>query len=110
MKRIAVYGLQVLCGLLFFAAGAAKLAAADIMVHEFDVIGLGQWLRILAGSLEIIGGLCLFIPRVAILGVVLVGGLTIGATGAMIGRVAFLGLDRASSDARQPAIVRVPRA
>ncbi len=110
MRRSTIYGLQALFGLLFVAAGAAKLAGAGVMVHEFEVIGLGQWFRFLAGSLEIVGGLCLLVPRVALLGAVLVGSLMIGATGAMVGRVATFGLDRPSIEMPQPVALTVYRA
>jgi uncharacterized membrane protein YphA (DoxX/SURF4 family) len=61
MKSNAIYGFHILVGGLFVAAGGAKVAGVDIMVQEFDLVGLGQSFRILVGFLEIIGGLCLVV-------------------------------------------------
>ncbi len=72
MKSKAIYGFHILVGGLFVAAGSAKLAGIDIMVQEFDLVGLGQSFRNLVGSLEIIGGLCLVVPRAGVLGATLV--------------------------------------
>src|SRR2546430_5987969 len=72
MKSNAIYGFHILVGGLFVAAGGAKVAGVDIMVQEFDLVGLGQSFRILVGFLEIIGGLCLVVPRTGVLGATLV--------------------------------------
>ena len=88
MTSRTIYRVQALLGLVYLAAGAAKLLGADIMVQEFDMIGVGQEFRILAGIVEIAGGLCLFVPRFAIFGVVLLACVTVGAVGAIIGHVA----------------------
>ncbi len=88
MKRDTIYRLQVLVGLLFVAAGLAKLAGADMMVRQFEMIGLGQWLRPVAGSLEIIGGLALLVPRAGAYGAALLALSILGSTGALIGHIA----------------------
>ena len=85
MKSKVIYGLQILVGGLFVAAGGAKLAGADIMVQEFDLVGLGQSFRILVGSLEIIGGLCLLVPRTGVLGATLVACAVAGFLSSAIG-------------------------
>src|SRR5215510_2276553 len=72
MKSRGFYGLQVVAGSLFIAAGAAKLVGMDLMVQQFDMVGIGQWFRLFAGSIEIVGGLLLFIPRAAFVGALLV--------------------------------------
>src|SRR6266446_5034911 len=81
MKSKAIYGFHIVVGGLFVAAGSAKLAGVDIMVQEFDLVGLGQSFRILVGSLEIIGGLCLVVPRA--------GGRNFGLKVGMVGTVKF---------------------
>jgi uncharacterized membrane protein YphA (DoxX/SURF4 family) len=96
MKPAAIYRLQVLIGLMFVAAGAAKLAGADVMVRQFEAIGLGQWFRPVAGGMEILGGLSLLVPRVAVLGAILLASVILGSTGAMIGHLA-------AASARHPA-------
>lgn len=88
MTKNAVYGLQIVFGLIVIAAGLAKLAGAGMMVREFEVIGLGQGFRVIFGACEIAGGLLLFVPRLAMLGVAMLACLMVGATGAAIARVA----------------------
>jgi uncharacterized membrane protein YphA (DoxX/SURF4 family) len=85
MKLNVAYALQILAAGLFVAAGAAKLAGADIMVQEFDLVGLGQSARILVGLIEIIGGLCLVVPRAGVLGATLVACTVIGFLSAAYG-------------------------
>ncbi len=91
MKRDTIYVFQVVVGVLFIAAGGAKLAGAEIMVRQFEVIGLGQWLRPVVGSLEILGGIALLVPRAAAYGAALVGLTILGSTGAAIGHIASAG-------------------
>jgi uncharacterized membrane protein YphA (DoxX/SURF4 family) len=85
MKSNAIYGFHILVGGLFVAAGGAKVAGVDIMVQEFDLVGLGQSFRILVGSLEIIGGLCLLVPRAGGLGATLVACTVAGFLSSAIG-------------------------
>jgi putative oxidoreductase len=70
---------------VFVVAGGAKLAGVDIMVQKFDLVGLGHSFRILVGSLEIIGGLCLLVPRTGVLGATLVACAVAGFLSAAIG-------------------------
>jgi len=85
MKSNVIYGVHILVGGLFVAAGGAKLAGVDIMVQEFDLVGLGQSFRILVGFLEIIGGLCLVVPRTGVLGATLVACAMAGFLSSAIG-------------------------
>src|SRR6266403_2423755 len=82
------YAVQIVLGLVFLAAGCAKLLGADLMVQEFELIGLGQGFRLVVGMVEMAGGVCFFIPRAAACGAVLIGCVTIGASGAMVGHAA----------------------
>ena len=77
--RYGALALQGLVATAFFAAGAAKLAGVPYMVHLFDVIGIGQWFRIVTGSVEIIGALALVIPGLASLGGLWLGGTMVAA-------------------------------
>jgi putative oxidoreductase len=92
MESNALYRVQMLLGLLFLAAGAAKLAGAAIMISQFELIGLGQNFRLVFGLLEILGGLCLFVPRTAVYGAVLLSWLMLGAVGATIAHVGRVAL------------------
>jgi uncharacterized membrane protein YphA (DoxX/SURF4 family) len=73
--RIGAWALQAVVASAFFAAGAAKLGAVPYMVLLFADIGMGQWFRVVTGSVEIIGALALLHPRLAA-----IGGLWLGFT------------------------------
>jgi hypothetical protein len=70
VKAIGIYILQALSGAAGLAAACATLAGADLMVQQFDAMGLGPWFRLLAASIELIAGLMLIIPRAGALGAV----------------------------------------
>jgi len=81
MTIIALYSFQALIGILFLAAGSAKLAGMEFMSEPFALIGLGRSVLILAGSVEIVAGICLLFPRAGALGAVLVTILMVGTAG-----------------------------
>jgi putative oxidoreductase len=58
--------LRGLVALAFLAAGGSKLVAAPAMVAMFAAIGVGQWFRLLTGTLEVAGAIGLLLPRVTI--------------------------------------------
>ncbi len=87
MKARTVIALHVLLALFFVAAGVAKLAGIEAMVRAFAAIGLGQWLRVATGVLEIAGGLALCLPASAGFGALL---LACVMTGAAIARLTVL--------------------
>lgn len=78
--NVALWALQGLLGLFFVLAGATKLAGAEQAVELFDDIGAGQWFRYVVGTLEVAGGIGLFIPRLA-------GLAGLGLAGVMVGAV-----------------------
>ena len=67
-RRLVTWALQIIVAAAFFAAASAKLAGVPFMTHIFDQIGLGQWLRIVTGVLEIVGAVALLYPGTAALG------------------------------------------
>ncbi|HSI28074.1 MAG: DoxX family protein [Methylophilus sp.] len=67
-KNISAWILQVLLALAFLAAAGAKLASVPMLVEEFNLIGLGQWLRYVAAIVEIIGAIALLTPGFAAYG------------------------------------------
>jgi uncharacterized membrane protein YphA (DoxX/SURF4 family) len=87
MKTIAFYGLQMLAGLVALAAGYAKLAGMDFMATPFAMIGLGNTFLVIAGTIEIVAGLCLLYPRSGAVGAVLLATVMIGTMGASLGTV-----------------------
>ena len=86
-QRIALLILRTLFGLIFLAAGTAKLLGASMMVQEFGLFapyGLGQWFRYLTGGLEILGALLLIRPRTVSPGAALLCCISIGAAVAQV--------------------------
>jgi hypothetical protein len=88
MNAKAMRGARFALALLLFAAGAAKLTGADVMIRQFDVIGLGQWARYVVGAFEIIAALCFLSTRLAVYGALLVTCITLAVIGATIGHTA----------------------
>jgi uncharacterized membrane protein YphA (DoxX/SURF4 family) len=77
---ITAWVLQILLGLAIVAAGASKLLAEAGAVKMFDDIGVGQWLRLVIGVLEIAGAAGLMIPRLRALAALCLLLLLLGAT------------------------------
>jgi uncharacterized membrane protein len=77
---ITAWALQILLGLAIVAAGATKLLAEAGAVKMFDDIGVGQWLRLVIGVLEIAGAAGLMIPRLRALAALCLLLLLLGAT------------------------------
>lgn len=71
MRNITAWILSVLVGLAFIGAGAAKLSSQTMMVAEFQVFGYPLWFMYLTGTLEVVSGLLLFVPRYAGIGAAL---------------------------------------
>jgi putative oxidoreductase len=61
-RRIAIWTLRVVLGLIFLAIGTTKLTGTGHTVEYFAAIGWGQWFRYLTGVLDITGAVLLFVP------------------------------------------------
>jgi uncharacterized membrane protein YphA (DoxX/SURF4 family) len=85
MKTIALYGLQMLVGFVALAAGYAKLTGMGFIAEPFAMIGLGKTFLMLAGTAEILAGLCLLFPRSGVLGALLLTSVMVGTMGASLG-------------------------
>ena len=85
MKTIALYGLQMLVGLVALAAGYAKLTGMGFMAEPFAMIGLGKTFLMIAGTVEVLAGLCLLFPRSGVVGAVLLATVMVGTMGASVG-------------------------
>jgi uncharacterized membrane protein YphA (DoxX/SURF4 family) len=88
MNAKAMRGAGIALAALFLGAGAAKLAGTDLMIQQFEVIGLGQGARCVVGLFEIIAGLCFLSGRLSVYGALLVSCITVGVIGATIGHAA----------------------
>jgi hypothetical protein len=87
MKTIALYGLQMLVGLVALAAGYAKLTGMSFIAEPFAMIGLGHTFLTAAGVAEVLAGLCLLFPRSGVVGALLLATVMVGTMGASLGHV-----------------------
>jgi hypothetical protein len=90
MKASGIYVLQAVSGAAALATACASLAGADLIVQQFEAMGLGPSFRLLAGSIELIAGLILIIPRTGALGGAILACLTVATVGATLGHLATL--------------------
>ena len=77
----------MLVGLIALAAGFAKLTGMGFMTEPFAMIGLGSTFLTIAGTVEILAGLCLLFPRSGVVGAVLLATIMVGTMGASLGTV-----------------------
>jgi putative oxidoreductase len=96
-KSWVLTGIRVLLTLAFVAAGLAKLFGVQMLVDEFETIGLGQWFRYVTGLVEIGSAVLLWVPGMTAYGA---GLLVCTMIGALIAHATKLGLDTAP-----PAVV-----
>jgi len=89
---------------MFLFVGGLKLTGAPELVGLFDAIGIGQWLRYVTGSIEVVSAVALLVPAWAAFGALLliptmvgavfthlfiVGGSAVPATVPLIGALAI---------------------
>ena len=75
----ALWILQIGGAAMFFMAGIPKLMGDEQFVQVFETIGLGQWVRHLTGSIEVLSAILLLIPTTAGVGALLLVPTMIGA-------------------------------
>lgn len=68
LSDLATWSLQGLVAGIFFASGIVQIAGIRAEVLLFDELGLGQWLRVVTGVLELGGAIALVSPRTASIG------------------------------------------
>ena len=71
---------EVVLAAVFFIVGGAKLVGRSDMVALFQEIGVGQWLRYLTGTLEVVGAALLVVPLLSAASALVLGGVMIVAT------------------------------
>ncbi|AYG64470.1 DoxX family protein [Rhizobium jaguaris] len=89
-KTITIWVLRAVLGLAFITFAAMKLSGQPEMIAEFEQVGLGQWFRYFTGILELIGGIALLVPRISIIGAVLLLAIDVGA---FIAQISVLHID-----------------
>ncbi len=60
-------------------AGGAKLMGSHSQVEHFAQWGYPLWFLYLTGVIEVVGGICLFIPKVQFYGIVVLSVTMVGA-------------------------------
>jgi putative oxidoreductase len=78
-KTIVLWTLQALAAAMFLMAGTLKLAGAPPMVQLFSAIGIGQWFRYVTGTIEIVSGVSLLVPPLAMFAALALAATMIGA-------------------------------
>jgi uncharacterized membrane protein len=84
MKGFAVAGLQLTLALIVAGAGSAMILGADVTVRAFDNLNLGATPRMLIGAVEMLAGMCLLLPRSAMIGSAVLIALCASVSGAII--------------------------
>jgi uncharacterized membrane protein YphA (DoxX/SURF4 family) len=64
---------------MFVMAGVPKLAGAPEMVQLYEVLGVGQWFRYVTGLIEIVSGVALLVPALALFGALALAATMVGA-------------------------------
>ena len=101
---VALWITQIGLAAMFLFVGGLKLTSAPELVALFDAIGIGQWLRYVTGSIEVVSAVALLVPAWAAFGALLliptmlgavvthlfiVGGSAVPATVLLIGALAI---------------------
>jgi uncharacterized membrane protein len=75
---VLLWTVQIVLSVVFVVMAFARLTGSTTAVETFEQIGLGQWLRLVTGAIELAGGVGLLIPRLA-------GAAAMGLAGVMAG-------------------------
>jgi uncharacterized membrane protein YphA (DoxX/SURF4 family) len=77
----AIWVLRGFLALIFVFVGAVKFPGdpRSVWVHIFELIGFGQWFRIVTAIVECVGGVLLLVPRATPIAVLLLAPSMIGA-------------------------------
>jgi putative oxidoreductase len=68
---VALWLTQIGLAAMFMFVGGLKLTGAPELVALFDAIGVGQWLRYVTGSIEVVSAVALLVPSWAAFGALL---------------------------------------
>jgi putative oxidoreductase len=79
LKNRSAWILSALLTLVFTVSALPKLAGAQAWVTRFTKYGYPEWFLFLTGTLELLGGMLLLVPRVSIYGASVLGVIMIGA-------------------------------
>ena len=76
---VALWLTQLALAGMFLFVGGLKLTGAPELVGLFDAIGIGQWLRYVTGSIEVVSAVALLVPSWSAFGALLLIPTMVGA-------------------------------
>jgi len=79
MERIGASIPRLALAVVFLLIGSSKFGATSPWISMFERIGWGQWLRYLAGVMQLAGALLLLLPKTAAGGALLIACTMAGA-------------------------------
>jgi uncharacterized membrane protein YphA (DoxX/SURF4 family) len=78
-QRLIVILPRLAFGGVFIAIGLSKFDSSGLWVRVFERIGVGQWLRYVAGAMQVAGGALMLVPRTAVAGALMIACTMAGA-------------------------------
>ena len=76
---LALWLTQIGLAAMFIFVGGLKLTGAPQLVALFDAIGIGEWLRYVTGSIEVVSAVALVVPGWSAFGALLLIPTMVGA-------------------------------
>ena len=67
-RKYIFLAIRALLTLAFLGAGLAKLMGVEMLVQEFDTLGMGQWFRYVTGIIEVAAALIIWVPGFTVVG------------------------------------------
>ncbi|MBY0414291.1 MAG: DoxX family protein, partial [Bdellovibrionales bacterium] len=74
--------IRLILSIIFTLAAYLKFSGSHDMILMFNIIGVGQWFRLVTGAIELLGAIFLMIPKLTGFGSVLIMGVMAGAIAA----------------------------
>jgi uncharacterized membrane protein YphA (DoxX/SURF4 family) len=88
MNSLAIIALRWVPAILLLQTLFYKFSAHPTSVHIFTTLGVEPWGRLTVGVIELIAGVCLFIPKLSVYGALIATLLMIGT---IISHIFFIG-------------------
>ena len=79
MKKVFYWGIRLIPALILWQTLYFKFSGAEESIYIFKTMGMEPWGRFLTGTVELIAGFAILIPRYSWKGAVLAAGLMAGA-------------------------------
>src|SRR5262245_61758059 len=83
-NHLKVWLPRVAAALLFFFIGLSKFGRQSRWIATFEQIGFGQWFRYATGIIQVVGSVMILVPRIFLLGIMMLAATMVGAMVAWI--------------------------